>query len=66
MPYIGVFIYHSRFIVDVILAYEEDGQIIISDFQDKIQLSDTTYLGRKQHGACCGLAASDATSPNNR
>ena len=50
--------------VDVILAYEEDGQIIISDFQDKIQLSDTTY--RKQHGTCCGLAANDSTNPNNR
>ena len=51
-----------RFVVDVILAYEEDGQIIMSDFQDRINLTDTTYLGRKQHGACCGLTTNDGTN----
>ena len=50
----------SRFLVDVILAYEEDGQIAISDFQDRIQLTDAIY--KRQHTSCCGLTANDTNT----
>ena len=56
----------TRFIVDVILAYEEDGQIMISDLQDRIQLSDTTYMGKKQHSSCCGLSINDGANTTSR
>ena len=43
-----------RYLIDVIVAYEEDGQVLTPDFEeDRLQLQ--SYKGRRQStgGGCC-------------
>lgn len=48
-----------RYLVDVVMAYEEDGQMIASAYQDGIKLSATYNRSRKQSSGCCGLLGDD-------
>ncbi len=48
-----------RYLVDVVMAYEKDGQMIASAYQDGIKLSATYNRAKKQNGGCCGLLTDD-------
>ncbi len=70
VPGIGIFIpfcsktklllfMHCRYLVDVVMTYEEDGQMIASAYQDGIKLSATYNRAKKQSSGCCGLLSAD-------
>ncbi|XP_064400507.1 ras-related protein Rab-7L1-like [Halichondria panicea] len=49
-----------EYLLDVVLAYEEDGQMLTSAYQDGIRLSATYSRAKKQNSGCCGQVADDS------
>ncbi len=58
--YNDTFLSYYRYLLDVMLAYEEDGQMIASAYQDGIRLSATYSRAKKQNNGCCGQVADDS------
>ena len=46
--------------MDVILAYEEDGQMLASGYEDGIRLSTTYNRTKKQNSSCCNMVFNDS------
>lgn len=44
-----------RYLIDVIVAYEEDGQVACPDYEEGIKLNQSYSHGRRPNNAgCCG------------
>ena len=53
--YCGLFCLTCRYLVDVIITYDEDGQLTPPDYDEPIHLGSSYHQGRKQNNAgCCG------------
>ena len=63
-PEIVLWLYYSRvcrFLVDVILSYEEDGNLIVFDYENGLQLQSYKQ-GKKQAGMGCCMGGSNEPS----
>ena len=53
-----------RYLVGIIMAYEEDGQVVGPDYDDGIQLRSYRQGKRQSSGGCCSV--SEPSSPGVR
>ena len=53
-----------RYLVGVIMAYEEDGQVVGPDYDNGIQLRSYRQGKRQSSGGCCSV--SEPSSPGVR